>query len=79
MTEPLIYYHFEGKEALYTLIVKSSFERFFSILDSFKYETEKQFERIEKLISAHFQIVSLCWSMTELAAPLDDFFTIGYK
>ena len=77
MTEPLIYYHFEGKEALYTIIVNSSFERFFSILDSFEYETGKQFEKIEKLISAHFQIVEempyeTCCAINTCPAKLRD-------
>ena len=56
-TEPLLYYHFKGKEDLFTFILKSAFDRIFSILDEIEYETEKQFDKIERLISAHFQIV----------------------
>jgi AcrR family transcriptional regulator len=57
VTEPLIYYHFKGKDELYTRIVESTFVEYFSRLDALKKETPTQFDKIESLIELHFQLV----------------------
>ncbi|MFC1814332.1 TetR/AcrR family transcriptional regulator [Thermodesulfobacteriota bacterium] len=56
-TEPLLYYHFKGKDALFTDIIASTFERFFSHLDDLPKKTKTEFEKIERLIALHFDIV----------------------
>ena len=58
VTEPLLYYHFKGKDELYTSILASAFEEYFSRLKELKKETATSFEKIEKIIAMQFQLVS---------------------
>ena len=57
ITEPVIYYHFKGKNELFTGIIASTFERFFAHLDALPEKTDTEFEKIEKLIALHFDVV----------------------
>ena len=57
VTEPLIYYHFKGKDDLFSHILEKSFEEYFSGLESLKKVTGTQFNRIEGLIDFHFRFV----------------------
>jgi AcrR family transcriptional regulator len=57
ITEPVIYYHFTGKDELFTGIIASAFETFFAHLDDLPENTHTQFEKIENLIALHFDIV----------------------
>ncbi|MCG8429683.1 MAG: TetR/AcrR family transcriptional regulator, partial [Candidatus Omnitrophica bacterium] len=57
VTEPLIYYHFEGKDDLFTHIIRDGFEAYFTRLDSLKKETPSQFEKIEDLFNLHFDFL----------------------
>jgi AcrR family transcriptional regulator len=57
VTEPLIYYHFEGKDELFTHILESTFENYFSRLKSLKNDTPTEFQKIEDLITLHLTIV----------------------
>jgi len=56
-TEPLLYYHFKDKEDLFTSILVSSFDRIFKKLDNLGDEASTSFQKIEQLISVHFEIV----------------------
>ena len=56
VTEPLIYYHFTGKEDVFSTILVSFFKRLFSKLDDIPKKTPTQFEKIERIISIHFEI-----------------------
>ena len=56
-TEPLLYYHFRGKDNLFTEIVSSIFKEYLARLDALPAETSTQFKKIENLIAAHFQFV----------------------
>jgi len=56
VTEPLIYYHFTGKEDVFATILVSFFNRLFSKLDDIPKKTPTQFEKIERIISIHFEI-----------------------
>jgi len=56
VTEPLIYYHFTGKEDVFASILVSFFNRLFSKLDDIPKKTPTQFEKIERIISIHFEI-----------------------
>jgi AcrR family transcriptional regulator len=56
VTEPLIYYHFAGKEDVFACILVAFFDRLFSKLDGMPKKTSTQFEKIEQIISIHFEI-----------------------
>ena len=55
--EPLIFYHFKGKEGLFTTILTAVFERLFSKLDALQEDSMGPFEKIERIIEVHFEIV----------------------
>jgi len=57
LTEPVIYYHFKGKNELFTGIIASTFEKFFAALNYLPKTTSTEFEKIENLIALHFDIV----------------------
>jgi len=57
VTEPLIYYHFKGKDDLFTHILSSTFKEYFSRLETLNNNTPTEFEKIENLIGLHFQLV----------------------
>ena len=56
-TEPLLYYHFKGKDDLFTTILSSTFDEYFSRLESLNNNTPTEFEKIDKLITMHLDIV----------------------
>jgi AcrR family transcriptional regulator len=57
VTEPLIYYHFKGKDELFSHILETSFKESFSRLEDLEKDTGTQFERIEALLDFHFRFV----------------------
>jgi AcrR family transcriptional regulator len=57
VTEPLIYYHFKGKDELFSHILETSFKEYFSRLETLERETGTQFKRIETLLDFHFQFL----------------------
>lgn len=57
VTEPLLYYHFAGKDDLFTSILDAAFKAYFSQLAELETVTETAFERIENIIRLHVQIV----------------------
>jgi AcrR family transcriptional regulator len=57
VTEPLIYYHFEGKDDLFTHIIRNGYEAYFSRLESLNNKTSTQFEKIENLFALHFDFI----------------------
>jgi len=57
VTEPLIYYHFEGKDDLFTQIIRNGFEAYFARLESLNQKTSTQFEKIENLFTLHFDFI----------------------
>ena len=57
VTEPLIYYHFKGKEELFSHILETTFQEYFSRLENLEELTGTQFERIEALLDFHFRFV----------------------
>ena len=57
VTEPLLYYHFKGKDELYTSILAAAFEEYFSRLKDLKKETATNFEKIENIIALQFQLI----------------------
>ena len=57
VTEPLIYYHFEGKDDLFTHIIENGFNTYFDQLESLPESTATSFEKIGSLVSLHFKFV----------------------
>jgi AcrR family transcriptional regulator len=57
ITEPMIYYHFDGKNELFTGIIASTFEKFYAHLEALPETTDTEFEKIENLIALHFDVV----------------------
>jgi AcrR family transcriptional regulator len=57
VTEPLIFYHFTGKDELFTRIIESMFVEYFSRLDLLEKSPKSFFNQIQKLIELQFDIV----------------------
>ena len=69
VTEPLIYYHFKGKDELFTHSLELAFHEYFSHLDKpfvmlimqhwgkLPKNTSTEFQKIAGLIDLHFRIV----------------------
>jgi AcrR family transcriptional regulator len=58
VTEPLIYYHFEGKDDLFNHIIRNGYEAYFTRLESLNRKTATQFEKIENLFTLHFDFIN---------------------
>ncbi len=56
VTEPLLYYHFSGKDEIYTSILNSIFSDYFKQIEVLKKETNTLFEKIESLFLLHFTL-----------------------
>jgi len=57
VTEPLIYYHFSGKDELFTRLIESIFARYFARIDELERKTDAAFEQIRRLIELQFDII----------------------
>jgi AcrR family transcriptional regulator len=57
VTEPLIYYHFKGKDELFTHSLELSFNEYFSRLEELPKNAATEFQKIVNLINLHFKIV----------------------
>jgi AcrR family transcriptional regulator len=57
VTEPLIYYHFKGKDELFTSIIKTCFYEYLSRIEALEQNTGTPFEQIRRLIDLQFDIV----------------------
>jgi AcrR family transcriptional regulator len=55
VTEPLIHYHFKNKDGLFTYILDTIFSEYFSRFDALPTNTDTEFEKLDNLISFHFQ------------------------
>jgi len=56
VTEPLLYYHFKGKDDLFTRIIASTFSEYFSCIDKLEKKPDSPFEQIRKLIELQYDI-----------------------
>ena len=52
VTEPLIYYHFKGKEELFTHILNEAFDEYVARLEALPRDTHNEFDKIRNLIHA---------------------------
>jgi len=57
-TEPLLFYHFKGKEALFTEILDDVFSRLNQRLDELPQRTDHPFEKIENLVGRMMDFVA---------------------
>ena len=55
-TEPLIYYHFKGKDDLFTRIIDTTFSIYFSRIDELEKNPTSPFGQIQKLIELQYDI-----------------------
>jgi len=56
-TEPLIFYHFKGKDDLFTSILAAAFAEYFNRFDALLQNTAPEFKKIENLIDMHIAFV----------------------
>lgn len=56
VTEPLIYYHFKGKDDLFTRIIDATFSEYFSRIDALEQNANSPFGQIRKLIELQYDI-----------------------
>ncbi|MFW5731419.1 MAG: TetR/AcrR family transcriptional regulator [Desulfonatronovibrionaceae bacterium] len=56
VTEPLLYYHFRGKEEIFTDIIKRIYDEYSTLINSLPRDTETQFDKISNLIQLHINI-----------------------
>jgi len=56
VTEPLIYYHFKGKDDIFTHIIESTFSEYFSRIDALEKNPTSPFGQIQKLIELQYDI-----------------------
>ncbi len=56
VTEPLIYYHFKGKDDLFTQIISATFSEYFSRIDAIEKNPISAFGQIQKLIELQYDI-----------------------
>jgi AcrR family transcriptional regulator len=57
VTEPLIYYHFTGKDEVFTSILKAGFDKYYARLQELENKGGSAFSRVERLITLHFSVV----------------------
>jgi len=58
VTEPLIYYHFKGKDDLFTRIIDNTFSEYFSRIDELEKKPDSPFGQIQKLIELQYDIAA---------------------
>jgi AcrR family transcriptional regulator len=68
ITEPMIYYHFTGKDQLFTRIISETFTRYYEHLEGLPQKTRTEFEKIANLIALHLDIVEEMPDQIYLAA-----------
>ena len=56
VTEPLLYYHYKGKEDIFTKIIEEVFEKYTGHIDVLPRDTPTEFEKIANLIRLHSKV-----------------------
>jgi len=57
VTEPLIYYHFSGKDDLSTRLIENIFAQYFARIDELEQNPGSAFEQIRRLIELQFDVI----------------------
>ena len=65
-TEPLLFYHFKGKEALFTEILDDVFDRLNKRFDALPQRTDAPFDKIENLMGVMLDFAAECPNETKL-------------
>jgi len=68
VTEPLIYYHYEGKDDLFTRIIDATFSEYFSRIDELEKKPGTPFEQIQQLIEVQYDITEQMPDEVQLVA-----------
>jgi AcrR family transcriptional regulator len=68
VTEPLIYYHFKGKDDLFTRIIGNTFSEYFSRIDELEKNPDSPFGQIQKLIELQYDIAEELPDQVQLVA-----------
>jgi AcrR family transcriptional regulator len=56
VTEPLLYYHFKGKEEIFTEIINRIFTEYSSLIAALPQDTANEFEKVSNLFKLHIAI-----------------------
>ena len=56
VTEPLLYYHFKGKEEIFSTIIEEVFQKYSEHIEELPKDAESEFEKIANLIRLHSRI-----------------------
>ncbi len=56
VTEPLLYYHFQGKEDVFSVIISNIFQEYIQEIENLPDNTETEFEKLVNLIRLHTHI-----------------------
>jgi AcrR family transcriptional regulator len=68
VTEPLIYYHFKGKDDLFTRIIDNTFTEYFARIDKLEKRPDSPFGQIQKLIELQYDIAEEIPDQVQLVA-----------
>ncbi len=56
VTEPLLYYHFKGKEEIFTDIIQRIFDEYSTLFETLPKDTQNEFEKISNLFKLHISL-----------------------
>ena len=56
VTEPLIYYHFKGKEEMFHHVQENAFQEYLNRLERLPADTPTQIQKVENLIDMHYDM-----------------------
>ena len=56
VTDPLLYYHFQGKEEIFSIIIHDVFKEYVQEIENLPKKTETEFEKLANLIRLHMHI-----------------------
>ena len=69
VTEPLLYYHFKGKDDLFTHSLELAFNEYFTRREQLPNRTATEFQKITAIIDLHFQVFDDLPEQTRLIIP----------
>ncbi len=56
VTEPLLYYHFQGKEEIFSIVIRDFFTQYRKLIDGLSKKANTGFEKLAELIRVHLEI-----------------------
>jgi AcrR family transcriptional regulator len=70
VTEPLIYYHFKGKDNLFTSIIENGFAEYLARIDALEKKPDSPFGQIQKLIELQYNMTQEMPDQVQLIASV---------